>query len=292
MKKSFFCVLCFLGIASSAFSAENYTLVSGDYKICVSAKNKHTIRSIEWRGYQIGTPSGYYGAIVIPAPGKYIGAGHTEGGVEDVKSVSVACDGKKIAPEAAPVIQGRKITVEKVSQFDNALFRIRLELTPEGLIETKRFVAQADQNFQLFYAHIFCFDKATTDYLAKTAGGKILSEKFTGERVRWHVNSNVKYIVQYNASRKSAVMLYYPTVIEGALRKACIWEVPRAYNKFYMMTKVPKVAPAGWQSPVYTVILRCFEADDAEALPAKAESEAAAAARIPVDGLPTDGLVK
>ena len=126
----------------------------------------------------------------------------------------------------------------------------------------------------------------------KTAGGKILSGKFTGERVRWHVNSNVKYVVQYNASRKSAVMLYYPTVIEGALRKACIWEVPRAYNKFYMMTKVPKVAPAGWQSPVYTVILRCFEADGAEALPVKADSEAAAAARIPVEGLPMDGLVK
>ena len=292
MRKTFLGTLCFLGIACTALCAENYTLISGDYKILISARYKHTIRSVEWRGYQIGTPSGFYGTVVIPGPGKYIGAGHTEGGIEDVKSISVICDGEKADPETATVIQGKKIVVEKISQYDNALFRIRLELTPEGLIETKRFVTQADQNFHLFYAHIFCFDKATTDYLAKTESDKLVTGKFTGERVAWHVNSNVKYVVQYNAPKKSAVMLYYPTVIEGAVRKACIWEVPKAYNKYYMMTKVPKVAPAGWQSPVYTVILRCFESASAEELPAKAESEAAAAAQIPVDELSVEGLMK
>lgn len=134
--------------------------------------------------------------------------------------------------------------MEKISGFDNLLFRVRLELTPEGLIETKRFVAQADQKFQLFYAHIFCFDKKTTDYFARTGRGGRISGKFTGERVAWHINSNVKYVAQYNAEKKTGVLLYYPTVIEGAVRKACIWEVPKAYHKFYMMAKVPGHVPA------------------------------------------------
>lgn len=280
------------GLAGTVHAAGDYTLVSGDYEICISPKYKHTIRRIEWKKYAIGTPTGYYGAIVIPAPGKYIGAGHTEGGVEDVKSVNVACDGREVDPGAEKVIRGDKITVEKISRFDNLLFRVRLELTPEGLIETKRFVAQADQKFQLFYAHIFCFDKKTTDYLAQTDRGRLVSGKFTGERIAWHVNSNVKYVAQYNAEKKIGAMLYYPAVIEGAVRKACIWEVPKAYHKFYMMTKVPKHVPAGWQSPVYTVMLRCFESETVEAFPARTAAEASAAADIPVAPLPLDGLVR
>ena len=128
-------MLCILGFVGTVHAAGDYTLVSGDYRICISPKYKHTIRSIEWKGYMIGTATGYYGAIVIPAPGKYIGAGHTEGGVEDVKSVIAVCDGRKVDPKAEKVIRGERITVEKISGFDNLLFRVRLELTPEGLIE-------------------------------------------------------------------------------------------------------------------------------------------------------------
>ena len=36
--------------------------------------------------------------------------------------------------------------------------------------------------------------------------------------------------------------------------------------KYYMMTDLPEVIPSGWESPVYTVILRCFEAENAEAM--------------------------
>ena len=97
-------MLCILGFVGTVHAAGDYTLVSGDYRICISPKYKHTIRSIEWKGYMIGTATGYYGAIVIPAPGKYIGAGHTEGGVEDVKSVIVVCDGRKVDPEAEKVM--------------------------------------------------------------------------------------------------------------------------------------------------------------------------------------------
>ena len=65
-------------------SAVEYNLVSGDYRITVTEKIKHTIRKIAWKGYISGTPTGYYGAIVMPAPGKYIGAGHKEGGVVNI----------------------------------------------------------------------------------------------------------------------------------------------------------------------------------------------------------------
>ena len=274
-------------LMTTAASAFEYDLVSGDYRITVTEKVKHTIRKIAWKGYTAGTPTGYYGAIVMPAPGKYIGAGHKEGGSEVMLSVNVTCDGKTVVPEAGMEIKGQHIVVEKISRFDHCLFRIQLILTPEGLIETKRFIAEADQKFHLFYAHIYCFDKDMTDYFALKANGKTVQGHFAkNKKYDWHVNSDVKYIAEYNAAQKKGVMLYYPEVIPGAARKATIWEVLNGYNKFYMMAKVPKDVSAGWKSPTFTVILRGFEAENADGMQTAVEKEAEAAAKITVEPLP------
>ncbi len=274
-------------LMTSIASAFEYDLVSGDYRVTVTEKVKHTIRKIAWKGYTLATPTGYYGAIVMPAPGKYIGAGHKEGGTENVLSVTVTCDGKTVVPEAKMEIKGECITVEKISRFDRCLFRIRLVLTPEGLIETKRFIAEADQNFHLFYAHIYCFDKEMTDYFALKADGKTVRGRFEKkQKYDWHVNSEVKYVAEYNAGQKKGAMLYYPEIIPGTARKATIWEVLNGYNKCYMMAKVPKKVSAGWKSPTFTVILRGFEAENADGMPAAVEKEADAAAKIRIEPLP------
>ncbi len=284
MKTLLFTAMILMTTAASAFE---YDLVSGDYRVTVTEKVKHTIRKIAWKGYTLATPTGYYGAIVMPAPGKYIGAGHKEGGTEAVLAVSVTCDGKTVVPEAKMEIKGQRIMVEKVSRFDHCLFRVRLILTPDGLIETKRFIAEADQDFHLFYAHIYCFDKDMTDFCALKADGKTVRGHFAKkQKYDWHVNSEVRYVAEYNAAQKKGAVLYYPEIIPGTARKGTIWEVLNGYNKFYMMTKVPKKVPAGWKSPAYTVILRGFEAENADTMQTAVAKEAEAAAKITVDPLP------
>ena len=284
MKSLFLAAMILVTTAASAFE---YDLVSGDYRVTITEKVKHTIRKIAWKGYTSGTPSGFYGAIVLPARAKYIGAGHKEGGEEAMLACTVTCDGKPVVPEADMEIKGQNIVVEKISRFDHCLFRIRLVLTPEGLIETKRFIAEADQTFHALYAHIYCFDKDMTDYFALKADGKTVQGHFAkNKKYDWHVSSDVKYVAEYNAAQKKGAMLYYPEIIPGSGRKATIWEVLNRYNKFYMITKVPKNVPAGWKSPVYTVIFRGFEAENADRMQAAVEKEAEAAAKITVEPLP------
>ena len=147
-------------ISGMGAGAYEYFLESGDYRIRINEKYKHTIREVVWKKHVLATQTGYYGAILCPASGKYIGAGHKEGGAEKLLSVKVTCDGKEVTPAAKAVFKGSKLTVEKLSMFDKLLFRVLLELTPEGLVETKRFVATADQNMHLYYAHIYCFNKS------------------------------------------------------------------------------------------------------------------------------------
>lgn len=282
-----------LALQSGAYE---YFMESGDYRVRISAKFKHTIRQIIWKKFEIARPTGYYGAILAPAPGKFIGAGHKEGGVEKVLSVKVVCDGKNIEPAARLVLKGKKITVDKISRFADLLFNIRLELTPEGLIETKRFVALADQKVHLFYAHIYCFNKSFTDYYALSDTGKVISGKFSLPKLNklpkdrknlkkaWHVRSDVRYASEYDAAAKKGVLLYYPQVIKGKLHKSTFWEVPYAYMKYYMVTDVPARIPANWESPAYTVAVRCFEADSVESMPqaVKENVEIAAKFQYPV----------
>ena len=284
--------------------AYEYFMESGDYRIRISAKFRHTIRQIIWKKFEIARPSGYYGAILATAPGKFIGAGHTEGGVEKVLDFSVICDGKKVVPTPGMVLKGKKITVDKISRFDNLLFNIRLELTKDGLIESKRFTALADQKVHLFYAHIYCFNKSFTDYYALSDKGKIISGKFTLPKLQkmpkdrkdqtrlWHVRSDVKYTSEYDAAAKKGVLLYYPEVIKGKLHKSTFWEVPYAYMKYYMVTDVPGLLPAGWESPTYVVAVRCFEADNVDAMPLAVKQQAEITAKFQYPVLKKPSLPK
>ena len=267
----------------SCVQAFEYTLRSGDYDIRITAHFKHTIRSVTYQGCLLGKPNGFYGAIVIPKPAKYIGAGHSEGGLEQLLSYVVECDGVRVEPARNAVLEGKRLSVEKVSLYDNVLLRCRLELTPEGLVETKRFVTVAPQTFNRFDPHIFCFTEKTTDYCALTADGRFIAAKFSGKNNTWHIQDDVKYVAEYDAAAKKGVLLYYPQVIPGMGRKAAIWEVLKGYNKYYMFAKIAPSVPAGWQSPVYTVCLRGFQAESAAVLPEAVKEEAdAAASRIVV----------
>ena len=282
-----FLIVFFAAVGILPLTAYDYFMESGDYRVRISEKYKHTIREVIWKGYKLATQTGYCGAILCPATGKYIGAGHTEGGSEKVLSVKVLCDGKEVVPAANAAVKGGKVVVEKLSMFDKLLFRVVLELTPEGLIESKRFVATADQKVHLFYAHIYCFNKDFTDYYALTAQNKVVSGKFElprdnpkARKSAWKVNKEVKYVAEYDAAKNVGVVLYYPTVIKGAMRNATIWECPWAYMKYYMMTALPKLIAANWESPTYAVAVRGFAAKSLDEFPAAVKAEAAKAAEI------------
>lgn len=259
--------------------AQNYTLESGDYKVTFSPKFCHTMRTISYRGHELGKETGFYGAVMAPSPGKLIGAGHTEGGNENIISYSLTNDDQKIKPESGGIYKGNLLVLEKVSRLDNVIFMTRIQLSSDGIVEQKYFTALSAQNFHSLYVNMLCWDKVTTDWYALTASGQEVKGGFSG-KTSWHLSDDVRWAAIYDSNAKCGIMMYYPQIIKGAIRKACFWEVPKAYNKFYMMADIPKQVPTGFKSPVYTMVLRGFT-EPAE-LPSVAK--AAAAMNIPAVG--------
>ena len=289
LKKSFLTVL--LACVTLAAGAFEYYIESGKYRMKISESEKHTIRDMVWNRSAICVGADYYGAVVSPARGINIGAGQRkETNKEKLLACKITCDGKVVEPKHNTRIKGNKITIEKISMFDKLLFLTRLELTPEGFAESCRFVATAEQRISSFYAHIYCFNKDVSEFLAFTEDNYDITGKFD-KPGQWHVSSEVKSLSLYNEKNKKGVTLYYPQVIPGADRNAAVWERSNT-KKFYMMTKLDKVIPANWESRTYSVVLRCFEAASAKDFPAAAKAAAEAAGKIKLADLPKPELPK
>ena len=114
------------------------TLQCGDYQIKISAQYKYTIRKITYKGAILGSQNGFYGTVIAHKSGKYIGAGHTQGGEEKVLSIELFADGKKTVPKLG-TITAKKFLLRKVSMMDKLQFLTEITLTPEGIIESKKF---------------------------------------------------------------------------------------------------------------------------------------------------------
>ena len=96
------------------------TLQCGDYQLKISAKYKYTVRKITYKGAILGSQSGFYGTVMATASGKYIGAGHDQGGEEKVLNIELFADGKKTIPKLG-MITAKKFLLRKVSMLDNFL---------------------------------------------------------------------------------------------------------------------------------------------------------------------------
>jgi hypothetical protein len=274
-------------VSSIVFSdQQTYRLRSGEYELSISPRFHQTMRSISFDGQMLGTPSGFYNLVIGEASGKYTGAGHTEGGQEKVLQFRLLCDEQQVEPVVGQVYSGKKIVLEKESRLLQTIFLSRITMTPEGIVEQKRFRTLAPQSFYYLYLYLYCFDKATTDYAALTADGRLQAGAFDGKfegSNRWHLNSDVKWSAILDRHSGHGLLLYYPQIIKGANRKSAFWEVKNAYNKYYTMGAMPD-QPAGYVSPLYTVIIRGFKAG-AEDLSATAASLAETTASFPVPEL-------
>ena len=249
--------------AAQISDEQNIILKSGPYRVSINPGLRYTIRILEFDNCRLGTPTGFYGTVMAPQSGKYIGSGHTEGGCEQVIKISFTADGKEINPAPGSTVEAAKITMRKVSQLDNLLFQIEITVSGEGIVEQKRFTALKDQPVQLLYIFLACWSHTTTNWLAETAAGQMLTGNFDGKfegTNRWHLQEDLKWAANYDAAAGKGLVMYFPEVIKGKGRKAAFWEIKKAYNKFYLMLDTPATYPAGYKSPDYTLIIKGYGA--------------------------------
>jgi hypothetical protein len=244
-----------------------FTIVCGKYKIKISARYKYTMRQISYDGRVVGTRSGYYGTVMALAKGKYIGAGHNEGGEERVLKMDFFADGKTVVPKTGDTLTVKSFLMRKTAMMDKLYFKTELLINQDGITEQKQFQATAGQPLYYIYIYLLCWNKSTTDWIAETANGKIIQGTFqrkNRDKYTWHLQQNVKWVANYNRVTGQGMMMYYPDPIKGKGRKSAFWEVKDRYNKYYLMLASPAAFPRGYKSPVYRLKLVGYSSSTAK----------------------------
>lgn len=234
-----------------------FSLKCGEYQVDITSECKYSIRNIRYNGYLIGTPTGYYGTVINTGKGKYIGAGHTEGGEEKLLDIELTVDGKTFKPETGQLYEGDKIILKRVSKLDNLKLTAIITLTSDGIKDQRQFEAEEDQKLSYLYLFMYCFTSKTTDWLAMLPDGKTISGKFKNDK-KFLVREDVKWAAQFDDKANTGLLIFYPEVLKGKAHKTTFWDVPKAYHKFYLMLDVPPVIKKGYTSSPMTVLIKGF----------------------------------
>lgn len=274
MKKILLGFAAFIGAFAATAGSGDVELVAGDYRVVIGKDpEKWSIAQIFYQDKEIGARTGYYSNVLCPGRGKYIGAGHTEGGLEKPLWQKLSVDGSSVKVNPGRYT-GKELVFSRESMLDKLKVTVTITLTPQELKLAKKFTATADQPVHQFYLFQFCFTNKSTNYLLERRDGSWGQGKFL---------SNKKFPV-YGEKQAFAICQYIPefglghVVFMTEFGKVSglnmLWDQTR-YHKYYYWIDLPKVLPAGYVSPEVTMVVRAFPVKDAAQWPQAAKSAAA-----------------
>lgn len=252
-------LLLIFSLTINLFAAK-MTLEAGDYRLVFSEHpERWSIVQVFYKGHEIGTRTGYYGNVLAPQNGKYIGAGHTEGGRETVLNYELQVDGKP-QDVGEYQYQGKQLSFNKTSMLDKVKMHARYTLTAEELKIDKYFETVAEQQVHLLYLFQFCWNVNSSEYLFRRMNGSIGKGKFSNDtKMRVHGEPYAYFFSQFFPEFKVGVLNYLPE-FGKVTGKNLLWDQLQ-YHKYYFWLDLPKLLPANYRSPEISMIVRGFSAE-------------------------------
>ena len=236
-----------------------FTLKSGKYAVDISGKLHYCIYKINYDGVDIGNNNGFYGTILCPASGKFIGAGHNEGGNEKVLSIKLVVDGVEKTPGLDMVYSGDNIVFEDVSMLDNLKVFKTITITPSGIRIDKNFEVMEEQKIYSLYIFQYCFSENTREWMIGRPDGTGADGIFKSDD-GWHLRSEKEllWFALYHSDSQKGILGYFISYFPKQ-GQYMLWD-KKVYHKFYFWAALPPVIPKGEKSRKYSMFLRGINA--------------------------------
>ena len=233
------------------------TVETRDFKAMFSEKAAWTLYEISYKGMVVCGHNGFYGAVLIPKGGKFIGTGHTDGGQELIEKVELAVDGVKRPLVDKAIYKGHKIVLKKNSMIDKLKHTATIEITNDQIREHHDFTATEDEALHLMYAFMHPWVPTTKYWIGMPLqGGELLRGEFQNDK-GFKMRADVRWTAVYDPTNKMGMVAVYPKPVAGKLHKNAYWDQPH-YHKLYLQSFSDDVVKAGtaWD---YEIVLRGFE---------------------------------
>jgi len=207
------------------------TVETRDLKVEFAGDRAWTFHRIHFKGELVADRVGFYGTVFAPEGGKWIGTGHNEGGIEQVKRVTLTVDGKPCDLADKAVYRGRRAEIRKQSMMGPLALEATYIVTDDCLLERHRYEATEDVKIATLYAFMHAWLPRTTEWIAEKPDGTMVEGKFdnTGN---FKLSTDPKWTALYDPQNRRAMLAWYPKPLVGQGIKTSYWD-KTAYHKLY-----------------------------------------------------------
>jgi hypothetical protein len=270
--------------ASLAVAADNkpgppavVTIETRDLKVEFAGDRAWTIQRIFYTGELVADKNGFYGTVFAAESGKWIGTGHTEGGVEQVEEVTLTVDGQprdlvdkasyhgQLTVDGQPrdlvdkaSYRGQRAEIHKRSMMGPLRLEATYVVTDDAVLERHRYEATTDVQISTLYAFMHAWLPRTTEWMAELGDGSIIDGKFDNSG-DFKLKQDPKWTGIYDPVNHRAMLAWYPVPLAGQGIKAGYWD-KTVYHKLYNQIYSHAALPAGTKFEA-AVILRGVEAE-------------------------------
>lgn len=164
------------------------TIKTGAMTVDLSERAAWTIQRIVYKGTEVGTKTGAYGAVVsIPAIGGWVGTGHTEGGIEQIQEIALVVDGEPAELTDGASYSCERAILTKRSMLDKIQLEATLTFENQRITEHHVLTATEDVVVSRVYAFMHCVSNATRQWIAHLYDGREKSGEFADSKdLNWH----------------------------------------------------------------------------------------------------------
>lgn len=200
------------GIALAEYSKEDrFTIRTPGFGVVIRSDAAFTIGQITYRGMPLGKTNGNWGFVLSYEGFNFIGSGHAEGGVEQIKNVSLTLDGRKL--DKMPLgeqIEAGVALLEKTALLGEAVeIDCKTEITAEAIKATHIMRVKADTRLTHVYPFMFIWPETTSEYMYGLADGTVNAGEFVSDG-QWKVRAHSRWMAIYNPQYGLAAVTVFP----------------------------------------------------------------------------------
>ncbi len=231
--------------------------------VTLSPAAKWTLRGITFEGVEVGQSNGNYGTVIAHEQGSFIGAGHNEGGEEEVREIKLLRDGVAVNVEENATLSGGQIERYKRSTLgEAATLESTLRISPGRIDETVVVTGTEAAPLHTLYPLMLIWSKESTHWAATTRDGRYLSGSFQTDG-SWKVEEDVRWLAVYHPQGDIVTLTTFPEDFpKGSSRKHAVWDHAAYHKQYFMASHGAQINPGDEFRYSYTVHFLKVNGDD------------------------------
>ncbi len=230
---------------------EAFTITCGDVSLLLRQKTQWTPGRVDFRSHPMTTEASAYSTVFSYPEIGFIGTGHFENEPENLQSLDFFLDGEKTT-ELSEAMSGKTFRFERKSRIRSFRLFNEIQLKDNRLYETAEVETDTAQPLKLVYHFMHAWKPSMSEFLAgvDAESEKVITGPLGDDEAiarKFFINEKVDWMAVYEPESKQFAVSRLLESPEEAGNISMVWNVPKAYRKYYLKCFNNDTVPAGFK---------------------------------------------